>query len=127
MRIETPAILFDFKKNRIRIHKNTLRVLNYPDYVLLLINPSAQLVAVKACDGKDARAHRVPKQLAAKQSFEIYSSTLMSQLRQCSLVLDENETLRVMGNHINHMGVVQFEIKSSSICLVEPYHHRILH
>ena len=76
MLIDQPAIMFDFKKSRIRIHKNTLRALNNPAYVLLLINPVDRLIAVQANDGTDARAHRVGIR-ASKKSYEIYSMALL--------------------------------------------------
>lgn len=114
MHLETPAILFDFKKNRIRIHKNTLKALDYPDYVLLLINPAAQLIAVKTSDGKDARAHRVVHRVSPTQSFEIYSSTLFKQLFQCS-PWDDQRSYRVFGRPIEKLGLVQFDIRDSQV------------
>ncbi len=34
-----PLICIDFKKNRIRIHRNTLRQIGNPEYIQLLVNP----------------------------------------------------------------------------------------
>ena len=62
MLIDQPAIMFDFKKSRIRIHKNTLRALNNPAYVLLLINPIDRLIAVQANDGdRSGDGHFAPR------------------------------------------------------------------
>lgn len=112
MRLETPAILFDFKKNRIRIHKNTLKALGFPTYVLLLINPLALLIAVKASDGSDARAHRVMQRISSNQSLEIYSTTLFKQLLECS-PWDDQQCYRLFGNRIDSHGIVQFDIRDS--------------
>ena len=112
MRQETPAILFDFKKNRIRIHKNTLRALNNPSHVLLLVNPINKLVAVKGNDGTDARAHRVTQRISPSQSFEIYSSSLLHQLRQC-IEWSDSSTYRILGNRVDNQDLVQFSINES--------------
>ncbi len=112
MRIDTPAILFDLKKNRIRIHQNTLKALNNPDYVLLLINPIERLVAVQASNGTDARAHRVSNKMFPNQCFEIYSASLLQQLRLCSQ-WDKRHNYRIEGNHVNRLNAVQFDIRNS--------------
>ena len=111
MLIDQPAIMFDFKKSRIRIHKNTLRALNNPAYVLLLINPVDRLIAVQANDGTDARAHRVGIR-ALKKSYEIYSMALLNKLRLCS-EWDEKQSYRINGNLIDELDLVQFKICNS--------------
>ena len=112
MNTDQPAIMFDFKKSRIRIHKNTLRALNNPAYVLLLINPIDRLIAVQASDGTDARAHRVGIRAMRNKSFEIYSRALLDKLRLCS-EWDEKQSYRILGNRIEEQGLVQFKICDS--------------
>lgn len=112
MTTDQPAILFDFKKSRIRIHKNTLRALNNPSYLLLLINPIDRLIAVQANDGTDARAHRVGIRASKNKSFEIYSMALLDKLRLCS-EWDEKQSYRIIGNHIDELDLVQFRICDS--------------
>ena len=48
--IERPAILIDLKKYRIRIHKNTLRSIGDPNYILLLVNPEEHTLAILRSD-----------------------------------------------------------------------------
>lgn len=112
MTTDHPAIMFDFKKSRIRIHKNTLHALDNPAYVLLLINPIDRLIAVKANDGTDARAHRVGMRASKKKSFEIYSMALLNKLRLCS-EWDEKQSYRILGNRIEEQDLVQFKINES--------------
>ena len=112
MTTDQPAIMFDFKKSRIRIHKNTLHALDNPAYVLLLINPIDRLIAVKANDGTDARAHRVGLRASKNKSFEIYSMALLDKLRLCS-EWDEKQSYRILGNHIEEQDLVQFKINES--------------
>ena len=38
-----PLICIDFKKNRIRIHRNTLRQIGNPEYIQLLVNPDQKI------------------------------------------------------------------------------------
>ena len=109
---DQPAIMFDFKKSRIRIHKNTLRALNNPAYLLLLINPIDRLIAVRANDGTDARAHRVGIRASKNKSFEIYSMALLDKLRLCS-EWDEKQSYRILGNRIEEQDLVQFKICDS--------------
>lgn len=89
----------------------TLRALNNPAYVLLLINPIDRLIAVQANDGTDARAHRVGIR-ASKKSYEIYSMALLNKLRLCS-EWDEKQSYRIIGNHIDELDLVQFKICDS--------------
>ncbi len=112
MTTDQPAIMFDFKKSRIRIHKNTLHALDNPAYVLLLINPIDRLIAVKANDGTDARAHRVGMRASKNKSFEIYSMALLDKLRLCS-EWDEKQSYRILGNRIEEQDLVQFKINES--------------
>lgn len=112
MTTDQPAIMFDFKKSRIRIHKNTLHALNNPAYVLLLINPIDRLIAVQANDGTDARAHRVGMRASKNKSFEIYSMALLDKLRLCS-EWDEKQSYRILGNRIEEQDLVQFKISDS--------------
>ena len=112
MTTDQPAIMFDFKKSRIRIHKNTLHALDNPAYVLLLINPIDRVIAVKANDGTDARAHRVGMRASKNKSFEIYSMALLNKLRLCS-EWDEKQSYRILGNRIEEQDLVQFKINES--------------
>ena len=112
MTTDQPAIMFDFKKSRIRIHKNTLHALDNPAYVLLLINPIDRLIAVKANDGTDARAHRIGMRASKNKSFEIYSMALLDKLRLCS-EWDEKQSYRILGNRIEEQDLVQFKINES--------------
>lgn len=90
-----PCILVDYRKNRIRIHKNTLRLLGQPKYVRLLVNPLEPSVAVQLSDASDPRAHRVPSEVyAGRSSYEIYNQTFIQQLSRCSH-WDFNTTYRM--------------------------------
>ena len=80
-----PSIVVDYRKNRIRIHKNTLHELGNPTFVQLLVNPKERSLAVQNCQASDPTAHRIPSSIyEGKASCEIYSRSLMQQLLYCS-------------------------------------------
>ena len=54
-----PLICIDFKKNRIRIHRNTLRQIGNPEYIQLLVNPDQKMIGIKASCAEDKLAHKV--------------------------------------------------------------------
>lgn len=43
-----PSLLVDIKKNRIRIHKNTLHALGNPCFVVLIVNPDEHTLGKNA-------------------------------------------------------------------------------
>lgn len=80
-----PSIVVDYRKNRIRIHKNTLHELGNPAFVQLLVNPKERSLAVQNCQASDPTAHRIPPSIYdGKVCCEIYSRSLMQQLLFCS-------------------------------------------
>lgn len=80
-----PSIVVDYRKNRIRIHKNALHELGNPKFVQLLVNPKERSLAVQNCQASDPTAHRIPASIyAGKVCCEIYSRSLMQQLLFCS-------------------------------------------
>ena len=54
-----PLICIDFKKNRIRIHRNTLRQIGNPEYIQLLVNPDQKMIGIKASCAVEKLAHKV--------------------------------------------------------------------
>ena len=45
-----PAITVDIGRHRIRIHRSTLKRLDYPSYVRLLVNPVQKGIVVETCE-----------------------------------------------------------------------------
>lgn len=77
-----PWILVDLSRRRIRIPKITLRSLNKPEFIRLLINPETRTLAIEACDQTEPRKHRIsPQTMMSRNSFEICSSSLCDQLQ----------------------------------------------
>lgn len=108
-----PLIVFDYKKYRIRIHKNTLHALDDPEYVLLLVNPVDRAIVVLKSDRSDTRAHHISwSAIIRKRAFEIYSAPLLDMLKQCSR-WNDNQSYRIYGTVNGNRDAVQFKIDNS--------------
>ncbi|MBR1810030.1 MAG: hypothetical protein IJ766_00060 [Clostridia bacterium] len=76
-------LLFDIKKERIRIQKSTLRAMGPPNYIQLLVSPETAQVAIRGVskEQSDDQTHRVRKKLLDQDvSYELYSATFISLL-----------------------------------------------
>lgn len=104
-----PILSIDLKKNRIRIHKRTLHLLGNPEYIQLLVNPEARLIAVRCSVKSDYLAHRIRMyQLASKNSYELYSAHLIRSLQTVNSGWKENEAYRLYGIINPKEGLAQF-------------------
>ena len=109
-----PGITIDFKKDRIRIYKRTLRIIGDPEYILLLVNPEDCTLAIMRSDRYDLRAYRLPRvRFGDKQSFEITSKSLMQNLLSMCDKWQANHLYRIYGELIKNEGVVQFNLTES--------------
>jgi hypothetical protein len=109
-----PAILVDLKKYRIRIHKNTLRSIGTPDYVLLLVNPEERTLAILRSERSDPRAHHINiSSFKNSKSFELYSRSLVKKLRDVCSNWQDNQSYRLYGEIIPHEGMARFYMSES--------------
>jgi len=108
--VTRPAILVDLKKYRIRIHKNTLRSIGTPNYVLLLVNPEERTLAILCSDRSDPRAHHINMALFEnnKSSFELYSRSLVKKLRDVCSSWQYSQSYRLYGEIIPPEGMARF-------------------
>ena len=106
-----PVICIDRKKNRIRIHKQTLHMLGDPEYLQLLVNPKCGMFALRGSFRGDHLAHRVKKyQISPDNCYEIYSKNLMNALVNVNSELREDQSYRIYGEMIANMGVARFDL-----------------
>ena len=106
-----PAISVDLKKHRIRIHKNTLRSIGNPDYVLLLVNPEDRTLAILRSNRFDPRAHHII--MTNRTAIELYSRSLTKSLRDICSTWQDNQSYRMYGKTILVEGVAQFHMDDS--------------
>lgn len=109
------AILIDLKKRRIRIHENTIRTLNNPEYIVLLVHPEERTLAVMCSQPSDKRAHRVPSKTGERcKSYELYSTSLIQNLLSLNPEWLDNFSYRMVGQPITNKGMVMFHMSQAS-------------
>ena len=104
----TPALAVDLKKQRIRIHKQTLYLLNNPRYIQLLVNPEKKAIIIKTCNKNDYQAHRI--NYGYSKDCEFYSKELVKQLSIVSSNLTEGHTYRILGILHSDAGFALFQM-----------------
>jgi len=109
-----PAISVNLKRPLIRIHKDTLHLIGDPDYVLLLVNPKECTLAVLPSDRSDPKAHHISKSsLINKKSFELYSTSLVNNLRNLCKHWEDNNAYRIYGEIIPNKSVIRFNMTTA--------------
>ena len=112
--MEKPLIVVDFKKHRIRIHKNTLLSIGSPEYIFLLVNPKECTLAILRSDRFNPRAHRISSgSLEGGKPVELYSRSLVKTLRDVSSDWQDHKSYRLYGDIIPNEGIVRFYISGA--------------
>lgn len=103
----------DLKKNRIRIHRDTLRQLEDPKYIKFLINVEKGLFAI-CCDASPfcGTAHKVDR-IDAEGSAEIYSGLFVEQLASIYPNLEIGNSYHLPGRVHPEDRVAVFDINAS--------------
>ncbi|MCL2662667.1 MAG: hypothetical protein FWE83_04970 [Oscillospiraceae bacterium] len=111
-----PAISIDYKQNRIRIYKRTLRLIGNPDYIILLINPEEQILIILSSDKSDKKAFHTKRLITGnKQSYEISSKHLLRKLLAVCTNWQDNRLYRVYGEVVPNQSAVQFRLTDAFI------------
>lgn len=107
------SISVDLKKYRLRIHRNTLNALCIPKFVQLMINPTDMVIAIIGTEKALPESHKVNlSQLGADNSYELYSKTLINELRALVPNLDAGNSYRFYGRKIGGENIVLFPMTS---------------
>ena len=110
-----PALCLDLKKNRIRIHKQTLHMLEDPEYIQLLVNPDKKLIAIRKSISKDHLAHRISLDNLSGNCYELYSRELLNSLMKVESSLEWNQSYRIYGFLDSKAGVAQFRMNDCQL------------
>ena len=106
-----PILCIDLKKNRIRIHKQTLHLLGDPEYIQLLVNPQSGTIAIRRSFSEDYLAHRIKAEhLTDGNSYELYSRELIQTLRTLNTNYENNKSYRIYGNFNTKSNVACFDM-----------------
>ena len=116
-----PVIAFHVSQNRIRIYRCTLKDLGLPNYVQLLVNPVAGLLAVKGFQSKPKHQyHKVDyKRLIPKNSLDIHSGYLVKQLKLSCQDIPDVDYYRIEGKSYPDDSVAVFRFADAHISLNE--------
>ena len=108
MEQKRPVIAMDLKKGRIRIHKQTLHLLNDPCYIQFLVNPDRKTIVIKVCGKEAPLAHRI--RYKASVDCDFYSKELLHRLRSVSEDLADGQTYRLEGELYPDRGLALFHM-----------------
>ncbi len=105
----------DLKRNRFRIHGDTLKMLGRPSYVQFLINPEELFIAILGSDKpiSGGTANKIPL-YNNSGGTEFYSSSLMNGLFDIFGVLDFRYSYRLTGEVDTVNRVAYFSLRSIS-------------
>lgn len=117
MSSEHPAILvFNAKRNLIRIHRQTLHMLNDPAYIQILVNPQDKIIALRPGNPNITKSERVNwNRINRNHSFEMYSASLSFQLLHLLPEPDNICSIRLKGTHYKKDNLVAFRIGDAQI------------
>ena len=113
--LSQPALCLDLKKNRIRIHKQTLHMLEDPEYIQLLVNPDKKLIAIRKSISKDHLAHRISLDNLSGNCYELYSRELLDNLMKVESSLEWNQSYRIYGFLDSKAEVAQFRMNDCKL------------
>ena len=109
------TMAIDLKKNRLRIHKSTLRLMGSPEFVKLLFSPERNAVGVVKSKSEIPKAEEIrviydkPNESG---TFDIYSKYLISVIRQAFRGLDQTGLYRLKGYPVPEENGVYFPLST---------------
>nr|AHF25927.1 hypothetical protein [uncultured bacterium Contigcl_1542] len=105
----------DLKKNRLRIHKSTLREMGSPEFVRLLFSPERGAIGVVTGSSEIPKAEEIrviydkPNEAG---TFDIYSKYLVSVIRMAFRGLDQTGLYRLKGTPVPEENGVYFPLST---------------
>lgn len=110
-------ISIDLKKYRIRIHKDSLRLIGDPDYIQLLVNAETQQVAIRAVQRATAgsHAHKISRAKSTSDSCEIYSRPFCDKLCSDFDCFHAKASYRLTGVVVPSQNAAVFSLRSAQL------------
>ncbi len=112
---EEITMAIDLKKNRLRIHKSTLRLMGSPEFVTLLFSPERNAIGVIASKSeipKVVEIRVVYDKPCSAGTFDIYSKYLLSVIRRAFHGLDHTGLYRLKGYPVTEDNGVYFPLST---------------
>ena len=111
----TTQISIDFKKYRIRVHKESLHLIGDPMYIQFLVNVDQSMLAILGMDNDSSRSAAIRvnlPNLRSDFSYEIYSTSLIDKLAKVFGCFEPNATYRLTGKVIPEKRAVVFPVST---------------
>ena len=117
MELTDPKIIMsiDLKKYRMRVHRQTLRLLDFPPFVQLLFSPKQKAIVVLKCAKETPGGQEIPVVYDKPNSagtFDIYSKELITRIRNEFSGLDREGLYHLNGFQMTEEGGVCFPLSS---------------
>lgn len=108
-------LTIDLKKKRIRIYKQTLRMLGDPEQILFLVNEKRKILAIRAGEPTDPLAQKIHWDFLTElgQCCEFYSTYLVENLENRILGDRGERSLRAAGEWDDALGAVLFNLSET--------------
>lgn len=107
------SMAIDLKKYRLRIHKQTLRLLGCPHYVQLLLSTRRDAIVVLSRESEAPGGMEIKVVFDKKDTsgtFDIYCKELITRIREQFSGLDDNCLYRLTGFEISEAEGVCFPL-----------------
>ena len=118
------SMAIDLKKNRLRIHRSTLRLMGFPPFVKLLFSQDQNAVAVVRCEeGEIPKINEVRVTYDLRDNthtFDIYSKDLVTVIRMAFKGLDRTGLYRLKGYTVPEEQAMYFPL--STMTRAEDHH-----
>ena len=108
------GLSINLKRAIIRVHKNTLRILGNPEYIVLCINPDDKTLVISPSTSTDPRAHKISRyNLLHNKTLELYSSKLIKDLCLLGLNWTSERTYKIFGYKVEEYNVIKFKLEEA--------------
>lgn len=109
-----PMITLDIRQGRIRIYKRTLRLLDRPKYIRLLVNPEVSTLAIQPVSKPKGCYHRIDwRVLDGCNCCELHSLYLVEKLRDVCADWKSNDSYRIRGTFYPKDNIISFNFKDA--------------
>ena len=113
-----PTLTIDLKKRRIRIYKQTLHLLNDPEFIQFFVKPEKKTLAITGGTEDDISPQRIywTTLTDKKQCCEFYSKRLIAKLEALiNMQSDTNYTYRIYGAVNQRNDRIFFDLNTAEV------------
>ena len=111
------TMAIDLKKYRLRVHRQTLKLLGSPEFIQLLISPANNAIIIQGRPERETGGQEIPVTFdkpGPGGTFEIYSKELISRIRKHFSGLDREGLYRLAGSYMAEEECICFPLSTLS-------------